>query len=467
MVMHGGMVSRQQQTSTMVPEHILGKSVLKMSLEESERYVEAQFAENPALSIEQDSQCPACGGTLNAGYCPSCGSSRSPEEFDSYIGDDDWRERVVTSSVGLEDDYFEPFARVASPKSMEDHLKEQIRLSTDDLDLDLAFAIIDSLDDDGYLREPLIEIATRLRVSVPQIEPALFHVQSLDPPGIAARDLQECLLLQLVRISSSRIRDLTLAIVRDQWELLGKIKVDKIASALRVKPERIRESLQFLSENTSPHPASMYRDEWESFSPRTASRVRPDVSVYQTENGLVADISSPVSGRISIEDTYADLYREMVQKNKPYSESDKVHVKECVSKAQILIDALEFRKSTLRRIIDEIVRVQEQFFVEGPIALKPMTKKDLAGLVGLHESTICRATQDKMLRIPNGEVIPFDTLFDSALPVKEMVKGLAAQRLSDSEIARRLCESGVQIARRTVAKYRDQLGVLPIEYRLS
>jgi RNA polymerase sigma-54 factor len=466
MAMHGGMAARQQQTSTMVPEHLLGKSVLKMSLEESERFVEAQFAENPALSIEQDAQCPACGGILHGNYCPSCGSSRGEPEFDSYIGDDDWRERVVTSSVAADDDYFEPFARVAAPKSMEDYLREQVRLSTDEIDVDIAYGIIDSLDEDGYLREPLVEIASRLRASVPQVEPVLQQVQLLDPPGIAARDLRECLLLQLNRLSISPMKDLAESIVREHWDLLSRMKLDKIASGLHASVESVRESLRFLSENTSPHPASMFRDEWETFSPRTASKVRPDVAVYRTDEGLVADISSPVSGRVSIESTYADLYDEMSQKNKAYSERDKVHVKECVSKAQVLIDALEFRKSTLRRIADELIRVQEKFFIEGPIALKPMTKKDLAELVGLHESTICRATQDKMIRMPSGEVVSFDMLFDSALPVKEMVKGLAAERLSDSEIARRLCESGVQIARRTVAKYRDQLGVLPVEFRI-
>lgn len=466
MAMHGGMVGRQQQTSTMVPEHILGKSVLKMSLEESERYIEAQFAENPALSIELAAQCPACGAILRGDLCPSCGSSRVSSKSDDYTADDDWYERSVTSSAGMDDDYFEPFARVASPKSMEDFLKEQIRLSTDDIDIDIAYGIVEAIEEDGYLREPLIEIASRLRVSVPQIEIVLAQVQLLDPPGIAARDLRECLLLQLSRLDPSPTREMVEKIVRDKWELLSKMKVDKIASELKSSPAATREALNFLSENTSPHPASMFRDEWESFSPRKASRVRPDVSVFIMDKGLAAEIASPTSGKVSVESTYADLYREMSQKNKPYSERDKVHVKECVSKAQVLIDALEFRKSTLRRIIDELLRVQAQFFIEGPMALKPMTKKDLAELVGLHESTICRATQDKMLMLPNGEVIPFDTLFDSALPVKELVKGLAAERLSDSEIARRLCESGVQIARRTVAKYRDQLGVLPVEFRI-
>lgn len=467
MAAHGGMVAKQQQTSTMVPEHILGKSVLKMSLEESQRFVEMQFAENPALVIEQESQCPACGAMLMGDYCPSCGSTKVSTDDDPYLGDDDWQERVVTSVASADDDYYEPFACVAAPKSLEEHLKEQLRLSEEIEEFEIAEGIIDSLDEDGYLREPLIEIASRLRVSVPQLELVLRQVQALDPPGVAAQDLQECLLLQLSRIEADAPkRQMAEFIVRDHWELLGRMKLDRIAAALSTKVEVVREALEFLSKSTSPHPADMFRDPWESLVPRRASRTRPDVLVYSTEDGLIAEIADPVSGKVSVESMYASLYAEMSRKSSTHSEKDSAHVRECVTKAQILIEALEFRKSTLRRIIDALLDTQAKFFVEGPLALKPMTKKDLSQLIGLHESTVCRATQDKTLRMPNGEVISFDVLFDSALPVKELVRSLATQRISDSEIARRLTESGVQIARRTVAKYRDQLGVLPVELRL-
>ena len=187
--------------------------------------------------------------------------------------------------------------------------------------------------------------------------------------------------------------------------------------------------------------------------------------IRRTEDGLDIVALDPVSGRVAVDEMYADLYAEMSARKNGFPESDRTHVRECVTKAMAVIEALEFRKSTLRKITGELLRCQERFFADGPAALKPMTKKELAARVGLHESTVCRATQDKTLRLPTGDVISFDVLFDSALPVKELVRQFATQRLSDGQIATKLSEAGIHIARRTVAKYRDQLRVPPIELR--
>jgi RNA polymerase sigma-54 factor len=189
--------------------------------------------------------------------------------------------------------------------------------------------------------------------------------------------------------------------------------------------------------------------------------------VRSDEDGPHIEVIDPVSGRVAVDEVYASLDAEMSAGKNGFSQADRAHIKEFVAKARTLIDALEFRKSTLRKVVDEILERQSAFFLDGPRALKPMTRKELAATIGVHESTVCRATQDKTLRLPSGDVISFDVLFDSALPVKEMVRQLAAERLSDGEIAKRLGEAGVQIARRTVAKYRGQLRVLAIEYRLA
>jgi len=466
MLVNGGMSARQQQTPNMSPEHIMGKAVLKMSLMEVQQFVEAQFTENPALSIEETTLCPACGGRLIGDFCPACGSERVQDEEKTLPDDDDWQAEVY-SSAAADDEYLDPFARVATPQTLTEHLKEQARLSMDGEDLRLASFLIDMIDEDGYLREPLVDLAAEQGLSVPQLERILLEVQSLDPPGVGARDLRECLLLQLSRLSDESFeKRMAEKIVRDQWELLSRMKVEKIATSLKVSSETVPLILQFLRENTTPHPASMFRDPWENMYPRRASKTRPDVVVRQVKDALVADIVDPTSGRVSIEEMYTGLYEDAVRGKGHMSEREKAHVKEHVAKARALIEALEFRKSSLRRIIDELLSYQADFFKEGPYALKPLTRKELAARIGLHESTVCRATQDKFIRIPNGECIAFELLFDSALPIKERVRQLAAQKLSDGEIAARLTESGMPIARRTVAKYRDQLGVLPMDYRL-
>jgi RNA polymerase sigma-54 factor len=465
------MAARQQQTPTMSPEHFMGKAVLKMTLMEVQQFVEMQFAENPALSVEEKALCPGCGSALSGDFCPNCGCQRIRDR-ESALSDDDWQYDTYNSagagSGNSLEDYFDPFDRVASPKTLSEHLKEQIRLSLDGKDLRTAELIIDLLDADGYLRESLVDIALEVRLSVPQLESIIQEIQALDPPGIAASGLRESLLLQLDRLADdSTKKDLAVVIVRDQWDALSRLKIDKIAVSLKKKPQAVTEAVHFIRENTNPYPASMFRSEWDGLCPNRSARVRPDVIVARTEQGLSAEITDPATGRVAVDGMYDELFSELSRGKCTMSEREKVHVREQVMQAKGLIDALEFRKSSLRRIIDELLICQSEFFTKGALALKPLTKKELSQQIGLSESTVCRATQDKYLRLPTGENIPFDTLFDAALPVREKVRELAALRLSDGEIAARLTESGIQIARRTVAKYRDQLGLLPMDLRLA
>jgi RNA polymerase sigma-54 factor len=245
------------------------------------------------------------------------------------------------------------------------------------------------------------------------------------------------------------------------------MKIERIASMLKVKADDVRDALHYLRENTNPHPGSAFRDPWDNLAPARTAGTRPDVVVFPTASGLAAEIADPTTGRVMVEEVYAGLYQDLSDKRAKFKESDRVHIRDCVLKARVVIEAIEFRKSTLQKIMEELLTYQAGFFLEGPTALKPLTRKDLAARIGVHESTVCRATQDKNLRLPSGEVVSFDVLFDTALPVKEMVRVLSVDKLSDSEIAKKLEELGFPIARRTVAKYREQMRVLPAEYRLS
>lgn len=473
MAMHAGAVQRQHQTSAMVPEHFLGKAVLKMGLQELQQFVEEQVAQNPALILEEASRCPACGCALLGDFCPACGSENLLSTPESGDDGDEWQEGLWTSSVRADDGYCEPFARVAAPSSLPEHLKEQIRVSVQGEERRIAEFLIDCLDEDGYLREPLVEIARRFRVSVPQLEKVLLLVQNLDPPGVGARDLRECLLIQIRQLEEdSDEKSLAERIIRDCWREVSRMKLDFVAHRLRVGAESVAWALAFIRDNLSPHPASAFRDPWEKLAPRRESRHVPDVVVRQAEQGLVAEMLDPFTGRPAVDETYSDLYAEILRKRNGYSDSDRAHVRECVQSARTLIESLEFRKDTLRRVAEELVRCQADFITRGSAHLKPLTRKEVAHKLGVHESTVCRATNGKTMQLPSGEAIPFDVFFDSALPVKELVRKLAMERpggraMSDGEIAEKLKTMGYSIARRTVAKYRDQLHVLPIEYRFA
>jgi len=460
----------QRQTVGMAPEHLVGKAVLKMGLQDLCQFVRSEMAENPALAIEDGPLCPICGSSLIGQYCPICGSEMLVQPGPLPDEPAEWLEQAAGGESP--DEWVEPFSFIAAPSRLTDHLKEQINTNLPREHLAAAEFIVDCLDEDGYLREPLFDIAARLSMSVPELESVLSEVQGLDPPGIAARNLRECLLIQLRRSCdcSEQRRDAE-RILLDCWTEICRMKIDAIGKRLGLERRRVESALKFIRRTLSPYPASMFRDPWQTMAPRTAPRLVPDVIIRHSDLGLVPEVVDPFSGRASIEETYAILYEEMCRKTRQRESSahpdpaEQAHVRESVLRARALIEALEFRKITLRRLSEELVRCQADFFTLGPSALKPMRKKDLARRIGMHESTICRATQNKTLQMPTGEVVSFDVLFDPGLSVKELVRELALQRLTDGQIAERLASSGINIARRTVAKYRDQLRVLALEYR--
>ena len=457
----------------MSPDHILGKSMLKMSLQDLHQFVETQVAQNPALVMDDEERCPACGCTLIGSFCPACGSESLvvEEEDDSEASEDDWQERILNEVGSSDEEYYEPFSHVASPHSLNEHLKDQLQYAVGGETRQIAEFLVDSLESDGYLREPLIDIASRFKVSVPQLEEVLVLVQNLEPAGIGARDLQECMLIQIARLDDDE-KSLAEKIIRDHWENFVKLKINRIANALKVHQNDIFGAIGFIKNNLTPHPANGFRDPWDKLAPRTESKQAPDVRIRAMDDGLVAEMLDPITGRVIIDEAYSDLYSEIVKKKSGYSENDSAHIKECVQTARALIDALEFRKGTIQHVAEELIRLQSDFILKGPAYLRPLTKKELAQKVGVHESTICRATTDKVMQLPSGEVIQFDTFFDSAIPVRELVRKFATQKngskaLSDGEIAVKLNELGITIARRTVAKYRDQLHLLPVEYRIA
>jgi len=464
---------KQHQNAGMVPEHFLGKAVLKMSLQELQQFVQEQLAENPALVMEDDSRCPLCGCVLVGGVCPGCGSESFSGEEERSADGDDWDDGLWTSPGHSDDESCEPLAFVAAPMSLTEHLKEQIHVSLQGDNGRIAEFLIDCLDEDGYLREPLVDIAGRFKVSVPQLEEVLRSVQCLEPAGVGARDLRECMLLQIAQLDlDSEEKRLAEIIVRDHWEAVSRMKFDRLAERLDIDIECLTDALTFMREHLTPHPACGFRDPWEKLAPRKESKHVPDVLVRQVEDGLSAEILDPVTGQAVVDEMYSGLYADIMRKRSGCSDSERAHIRECVQSARVLIESLEFRKSTLRRVADEIVRRQSEFITQGAAHLKPLTRKELARKLGVHESTVCRATTDKTIQLPSGEVISFDIFFDSALPVKELVRKLAADRpngraMSDGEIAEKLKSLGFEIARRTVAKYRSQLRVLPLEYRLA
>ena len=173
---------------------------------------------------------------------------------------------------------------------------------------------------------------------------------------------------------------------------------------------------------------------------------------------------------IKIDETYENVYRSIQKSDSYLSDEDCKHVKEHVERVKCILEAIGLRKKTLARVATYLTDYQSGFIANGPSHLRPLRQKDLAKALEVHESTICRAVAGKYCRLPSGEVISFEVFFDSALPVRNMISQLIAhstEPLSDGEITKRLAEQGVTLARRTVAKYREQLKLLPYQLRTA
>lgn len=470
--MQGPALAQKQQLRT-IPVQIQANAILNMSLLELQQFVEVESMENPALCVEEGKRCPVCGFMTTDKSCPVCGasmfyqedSSPEPEHFDEH----DYLERAFASAES--DTVFDPFRTVASTMDLSDYLKQQARMSLAGRKLRIAEYLIDSLDDDGYFRESLFETAEVFATAVPEIEDVLKIVQSFDPAGIAAKDLRECLLIQLRSLHSS---DTTCAyaerILVDCWDEFSKMKLKLIAGKTGTDINVVKEACEFIRDNLTPYPTTLYRAPYDDLTPRDNAAVVPDVILRKKGDSFAVDVVDNLGNLLSIDETYQEVYHSMQNGDSYMSEDDCKHITEHVERVKCILDAIALRKKTIARVANYLVEYQKDFLTSGPSQLKPLKQKDVAKELQVHESTISRALANKYCRLPSGETISFEVFFDSALPVRNMIRqiiALSPEPLSDGEITRKLAEQGVEIARRTVAKYREQLKLLPYQLRIA
>jgi len=235
-----------------------------------------------------------------------------------------------------------------------------------------------------------------------------------------------------------------------------------IATKLDVSRDDVKAAVNFIASELTPYPASLYRAPWQEFAPSHVAKIVPDVVMRQTENGLSVEVVDFRLGVLKIDEIYEAVYNQVREPGHSFSDEERKHVCQQVNNARCVLEAIDLRKATLARMSLHLSQQQNDFVTRGRQHLKPMTQKQVAQALGVHESTVSRAVSEKYVQLPSGEVVSFDLFFDSALPIKEKIiqivsaSGPAGQP-SDSQIAAKLAEQGIQIARRTVAKYRFQL----------
>jgi RNA polymerase sigma-54 factor len=435
--------------------------LLQLPMLELRARIDQEMQENPTLELIEES--------------PDSSSDSSADdeqpveqaELDKYEAmDEEWdqyfRETSRPRRSDDESDVNEAIANTAAPPdTLQEYLLEQIRmLDLPETTMQLAEEIIFNLDDGGYLRYSLKDIVESLdgNISLGLAREVLRLIQSVGPPGVGARDITECLLLQLDVSPNSVLEKL---IVTYHLDDVQNNRLPKIAKDTGRTIEEVKNAVERIS-HLNPKPG-------ETISASHARYVIPDMEVKYVDGRYeVALQDSYVPGlRIS------PYYRKMLERGERNSKVTR-YVRNKIAAANWLISSLEQRRDTLQRIGNEIVKVQNGFFEEGVSGLRPLRMQDVADAIGVHVATVSRATADKYVDTPRG-VYPLKFFFSGGLDtsdggrqarksVEEELKQLIDAEdkhkpISDGEIVKRLKENGLEIARRTVAKYRNQLGI--------
>lgn len=400
---------------------------------------------------------------------PNADLNQEPKDFDweNYINTYTNSYSAPEQIARENEDEQNPFASSSSPMSLFDHLVWQLNLSNlTQKEMEIGAEIIGNIGDDGYLRASLEEIAESLpmEADLEEIDAVLHTVQNFDPIGVGARDLKECLLIQIDHLSEDQ--NILRKMVNHYLPELEKHNYQKIAKGLKVNLQRAHNLARIIL-SLEPKPGR-------SFSTGNAQYITPDVYVRKIGDEWVVQLNEDGLPRLKVSNYYKNMLGEQ---DKPDA---KDYVQSKLKSAVWLIRSIQQRQKTLFKTSKTILRLQKDFFENGIEHLKPMTIKDVANEIEMHESTVSRVTTNKFMHTPHG-ILELKFFFNSGIAttqgtmvasesIKDKIRQIIAGEkpdspLSDQEIVESLKKINIIIARRTVAKYRENLGILPSSRR--
>jgi RNA polymerase sigma-54 factor len=456
--------ARAVQTTAFSPKLQHAVRLLQMSSLEFARCLHDEAQSNPFLEVEEAPDEHACEDIARA---PDGRDDDSlwAAEYEGAMG----RQNPAPSAG---EDALDALQGLAVPVSLRDHLHAQLgtrRLTA--RERVCAQAVADAVDEDGYLRVSLEELAVVLGESGSQLraelERALAHVQACDPCGVGARTVSECLCLQLAQAPASACRDLCIRLATEHLELLASRNLQRLSKAVGASLEETREAVQRIR-RLNAHPGWQHGGE-------VAAAVTPDVTVRKHKGVWATKLNASALPRVQLNHLYAAL-----------ADSDRASLNPqmagCLEQARWTVSNVNQRLVTILQIARAIVSRQTLFLEYGPLAMKPLGLREIADEVGVHPSTVSRTVRNKYMATPWG-MMELRRFFSrgmehstgrSSAPaalkelLSEMIGAESTQApLSDAELTRLLAQQGFSIARRTVTKYRQGLGVDPVERRRS
>lgn len=402
-------------------------------------------------------------------------SEHENENITDVASSEDWGDETNYGAPRGEDEDHDQQMMVAAVPSLREHLEAQLRLTAlDQRDLALVTLLIDTLDDDGFMTQPLEEIVDslpeELDVEVEELQVALRLLQTFEPAGIAARNLSESLLLQLGALDGdfdTQAIQLARRIVSSHLDLLAAKDYNRLKRVLQCGDAELRAAQEAI-QRLNPRPGAQ-------FGEAETRYVIADVVVRQIKGVWTASLNSAAMPRLRVNRMYADILSR-------HRDSSGGQLSSQLQEAKWLIKNVQQRFSTILRVTQEIVDRQSRFFEHGEVAMRPLVLRDVADAVGLHESTISRVTTQKYMLTPRGiyelkyffgSHVETDTGGEcSAIAIRALIKQLIANEdqkkpLSDSTISEVLAKQGIVVARRTVAKYREAMQIPPVNQRKS
>ncbi|MCX7925396.1 MAG: hypothetical protein N2554_06245 [Fimbriimonadales bacterium] len=451
------------QTQTRVevrtaPQASLGLKMLARMLtlnsEELQKLIEQELEENPALESADEERirvvAPAPLLSLDA-------DSPNPTDESDF------------------DDWFD--ARLAiPPMDLKDHVRGQLRLMTPPELWSIAEHLVESLDENGYLRAEVEEIALYLNAEPEAVEQVVALLQQCDPPGVGARTLQECLLLQMDALQQApddydpEVLEWTRAVLRSGWEEFVSGRWEKLQRRLRLSVEDLAQVRSFIRSELRPYPASDLGSKELSSEQNMAQE--PDIIVRVSQSGLHIEIRGAPGDSLRLSPAYLEQAMRLNQGSLRCSADEREHIQHYLGRARIFLQALQQRYQTLKRIMEAIAQRQYGFLMTSDARfLQPMTRVEVAQATGLHRSTVGRAVRNKWLQLPSGKMVQLDVFFDASYRTAMLIEQIleqherAGNRLTDAEIAEKLAEMGIEVARRTVTKYRHRHNILSSHWR--
>lgn len=495
-----GMNQKMQQRMIMTPMLQQAMKILQLSTLELKEWVEKEMLENPVLE-EENEEAPAETADKNSLTEPTNAPPGEQENLDTDAlllrakerhqtdlvesmqdgdrfkentwdlykeseeyggsGDSEYGGRESSGADQEKRDFVE--ASITRAPSLAEHLEWQLLLlAKNEKEKALGKVLIGNIDDNGYLTDKLDEIAASQKVTLQEMEKVLQLIQTFEPAGVGARSLQECLLLQLENKVGEMPRK-AYQLVLDHFEDMEKRRYPAITKALDCTSDQLREILSFVS-SLEPKPGRSFQDSETKY-------ITPDVYIRKIEGEYVVVLNDEPVPRLRI----SSYYRRLLKDKKALDGKEtKKFLENKIQSAMWLIKNIEQRRKTIFRVTEAIFRIQRDFLEIGLSALKPLTLKQVADMIGMHESTVSRVTTHKYVQTPRGlfELKYFftsglesvDGMDVSSLSVKEKIKEMVDQEPpqkphSDQKIMELLNEQGLTIARRTIAKYREELRI--------